>query len=222
MIKVLLVDDHPVVQIGLCQGISGFPDIEVIGTALGGREAVDKTCELNPDVILLDLCMPDVNGIDVTRLIKKSRPNVRVVIFSMQDREAFVHRAFWAGADGYVLKGAPINDVVKAIRDVNQGHYFVSPKIQGLIIGSFRRTREAPPEERAYEHLSDREQQVLRLLVEGNSSTQIGEKLFISSKTVDTHRANIMQKLGVETLVDLIKFAIRINILDPDEWTSRR
>jgi two-component system, NarL family, response regulator NreC len=218
MIRVLLADDHPVVQFGLGQALSALPDMEVIAVADNGKEAVEKTCELHPNVVLLDLSMPEMNGIDATRLIKDNWPEVRVVIFTMQDREAFLQRVFRAGADGYVLKGAPISEVAQAIRDVHEGAYFLSPRIQKGVIQSFLRTRENSPDERKYDKLSDREQQILRLLVEGHSTGRIGEMLFISPKTVETHRTNIMQKLGIETLVDLIKYSMRISIIDPDEW----
>jgi two-component system, NarL family, response regulator NreC len=218
MIRVLLADDHPVVQFGLGQALSALPDMEVIAVAGNGKEAVEKTGELQPNVVLLDLSMPEMNGIDATRLIKGNWPEVRVVIFSMQDREAYLRQVFQAGADGYVLKGAPISEVAQAIRDVHKGAYFLSPRIQKGVIQSFLSTREDSPDEMKYDKLSDREQQILRLLVEGHSTSRIGEMLFISPKTVETHRTNIMQKLGIETLVDLIKYSMRISIIDPDEW----
>ena len=217
-IRVLLADDHPVVQLGLDQALSALPDMEVVAVTGNGQEALEKTCELQPNVALLDLSMPDMNGIDATRLIKENRPDVRVVIFTMQDREAFLQRVFQAGADGYVLKGAPISEVVQAIRAVHGGACYLSPRVQRGVIQSFLRTREASPDVMLYDQLSDREQQVLRLLVEGHSTVRIGEMLFISPKTVETHRTNIMQKLGLETLVDLIKYSMRISIIDPEEW----
>jgi len=217
-IRVLLADDHPVVQLGLGQALSALPDMEVVAVTGNGQEALEKTCVLQPNVALLDLSMPDMNGIDATRLIKEHRPEVRVVIFTMQDREAFLQRVFQAGADGYVLKGAPISEVVQAIRAVHGGACYLSPRVQRGVIQSFLRTREASPDVMLYDQLSDREQQVLRLLVEGHSTVRIGEMLFISPKTVETHRTNIMQKLGLETLVDLIKYSMRISIVDPEEW----
>jgi len=220
MIRVLLADDHPVVQVGLEQALSAQSDMEVIAVAGNGQEALDKTCELQPDVVLLDLSMPDMNGIDATRLIKEYRPDVRVVIFTMQDREAFLQRALQAGADGYILKGAPISEVAQAIRDVRNGACYLSPRVQRGLIQSFLRTREASPEVMKYDQLSDREQQILRLLVEGHSTGKIGEMLYISPKTVETHRTNIMRKVDTASLVELIKYSMRISIIDPEEWQS--
>lgn len=218
MIRVLLADDHPVVQVGLEQALSALPDLEVVAVAGNGQEALEKTCELQPDVALLDLSMPDMNGIDATRLIKEQRPDVRVVIFTMQDREAFLQRVFQAGADGYVLKGAPISEVAQAIREVHKGACYLSPRVQRGMIQSFLRTRQASPEVMRYDQLSDREQQILRLLVEGHSTGKIGEMLFISPKTVETHRTNIMRKVGTDSLIDLIKYSMRISVIDPEEW----
>jgi len=221
MITVLIADDHPVVQLGLGQALAALSDIELVGVAGTGKEALEKILELRPDVALLDLSMPEMNGIEATRQIKKSLPEVGVLIYSMQDREAFIHSVFRAGADGYVLKGAPVSEVAEAIRAVHRGDYYLGPQIQGVVLRTFLRAREPSPEEQSYENLSDREQQVLRLLVEGHSTARIGEMLFISPKTVEKHRANIMQKLAVDSMIDLIKFAMRINIVDPDEWKSK-
>ena len=220
MIRVLLADDHPVVQVGLEQALSAQSDMEVIAVAGNGQEAFDKTCELQPDVVLLDLSMPDMNGIDATRLIKEYRPDARVVIFTMQDREAFLQRALQAGADGYILKGAPISEVAQAIRDVRNGACYLSPRVQRGLIQSFLRTREASPEVMKYDQLSDREQQILRLLVEGHSTGKVGEMLYISPKTVETHRTNIMRKVDTTSLVELIKYSMRISVIDPEEWQS--
>lgn len=217
-IKVLLVDDHPVVQLGLGQALSALPDIDVVAVSGNAAEAMDKACQMTPDIVLLDLNMPGMNGIEATRLLKENLPDVRVVIFSMHDEESFIQQAFQAGAVGYVLKGAPVSEVANALRKTSQGAYYLCTQLQNGLIQDFFNIRQTTPEEKSYDRLTDREQQILRLLVNGHSTGKIGEKLFISPKTVETHRANIMQKLGVDSLIELIKYCMRINILDPHEW----
>ena len=217
-IRVLLGDDHPVVQAGLRQVLTGLPDMEVVALAGNGSEAFAKTRELQPDVVVLDLRMPEINGIETTQRIKEVLPDTRVVIFSMQDRETYVQEALRAGVDGYVLKGAPMSELISAIREVHSGGFFLCPLLQKKIIRSLRRDRKQVLDEDRYRQLSERELQVLQLLVEGHSAADIGKKLFISAKTAEKHRANIMSKLGLSNLVDLIKFAIRVGAIDPDEW----
>ena len=217
-IRVLLADDHPVVQEGLRQLILAQPDMEVAGVAGNGQEALELTRSLHPDVVLLDLNMPEVSGFDATRLISDECPEVRIIAFSMHDKEAYVHRIFSAGANGYVLKGAPVEEIVRAIHEVLAGHYFLCSKIQGDVVKSFLRDRGKKPLAAGYELLSEREQQVFRLIVEGNSTGGIGELLCVSPKTVEKHRINIMRKLEVNHLIDLVKYAVRIGIIDPDIW----
>ena len=217
-IKVLLVDDHPVVHLGLSEALANLPDINVVAVADNGEKALAKIGEAKPDVVLLDLKMPGLNGIEITRLIKADNPDVNIVIFSMHDEESFLSQAFQAGAVGYVLKGAPVGEVARALRETSKGDYFLCSRLQKDVVRDFFKVRQTTPEEVKYDRLTDREQQILRLLVNGHSTTVIGDMLFISHKTVETHRANIMQKLEVGNLVDLIKYCMRMNILDPEEW----
>ena len=217
-IRVLLGDDHPVVQTGLRQVLTALSDMDVVALAGNGIEALTKAKELQPDVVVLDLRMPEMNGVEATQRIKEELPNARVVIFSMQDREAYVQEALRAGVDGYVLKGAPMSELISAIREVHSGGFFLGPMLQKKVIRSMRRDRKQVMDEDRYHQLSERELQVLQLLVEGHSTADIGKKLFISGKTAEKHRANIMNKLGLSNLVDLIKFAIRVGVIDPEEW----
>lgn len=219
-IKVLLVDDHPVVHAGLSEALSTLPDVDVIGVSASGEEALGKIPEARPDVVLLDLKMSGLNGIETTRLIKADNPEVHIVIFSMHDEESFLNQAFQAGAIGYVLKGAPVSEVAKALRETSRGDYYLCSRLQKEVVRDFFKMRQSTPEEENYDRLTDREQQVLRLLVNGHSATEIGRMLFISHKTVETHRANIMQKLEIDNLIGLIKYCMRINILDPEEWKA--
>ena len=217
-IRVLIADDHPVVREGLRQLVAAEADMEVAGDAGNGREALEKTRQLVPDVVLLDLNMPEMNGFDATRLINEHFPAVKIVAFSMHEKEAYVHRVFSAGATGYVLKGAPVGDIPRAIREVLNGRYFLCSKLQGDVIKSFLRQSEKAPVEEGYDLLSEREQQVFRLVVEGNSTQRIGDLLCVSPKTVEKHRVSIMRKLEVGSLIDMVKYAVRIGVIDPDFW----
>ena len=219
-IKVFLVDDHPVVRVGLSEALSTLPDMNVVGVSASGEEALGMIPEAQPDVVLLDLKMPGLNGIETTRLIKADNPEVHIVIFSMHDEESFLNQAFQAGAIGYVLKGAPVSEVAEALRETSRGDYYLCSRLQKEVVRDFFKIRQSTPEEVNYDRLTDREQQILGLLVNGHSTTEIGEMLFISHKTVETHRANIMQKLEVDNLVGLIKFCMRMNILDPETWKA--
>lgn len=217
-IKVFLIDDHPVVHMGLAQALSDLEDIDVVGVAESAPEALSRLQDVDPEVVLVDLSMPGMSGLEATRQIRQTKPGTKVVIFSMHDEQSFINQAFQAGALGYVLKGAAVSEVATALRTASKGEYFLCARLQKVVVRDFFHVRETTPEEQSYEQLTDREQQILRLLVNGYSTTEIGKMLFISPKTVESHRANIMQKLGVDNLVALIKYCMRINILDPQEW----
>ena len=218
VMRVLVADDHPVVQEGLCQVLTAESDIEVVGVAGNGREALEKSRDLQPDVVLLDLSMPEMNGVEATRMIRDNLADTQVVAFSMHEKETFIQRVFRVGAKGYVLKGAPLGDVIKAIREVSAGHYYLFSKIRSDVIQAFLKGTDEQSGDECYDQLSEREQQVFRLIVEGNSTTRIGDLLCVSPKTVEKHRANIMRKLEVSNLVDMVKYAVRIGIIDPEFW----
>jgi two-component system response regulator NreC len=217
-IKVLLADDHPVVLEGLRQVLAAEPDMKLVGVAVNGQDALEKCRKWVPDVVLLDLTMPELNGLETTRLITEGLSQIRVVVFSMHDQAAFVQQALRAGARGYVLKGSPVKEVTRAIREVHNGAYFLCPSIQGGVIDNLLKGQEERPADQLYDHLTDREQQVFRLLVEGNSTTRISDLLFVSPKTVEKHRVNVLRKLGVSNLVELVKYAVRIGVVDPGQW----
>jgi two-component system response regulator NreC len=216
--KILIADDHAIVREGLKQLVNSQRDMEVIGEAEDGRQALEKAKSLRPDVTLLDIAMPSLSGLEAVRLIKEAVPHTQIVVLSMHKKEAYVHQAFTSGALAYVLKASPSSDVLEAIRTAHRGEYFLSSKIRAEVIGRYLESRKEKPAVRGYDLLSEREQQVFRLMVEGNSTNQIADVLCVSPKTVEKHRGNVMNKLGIHDLVALVKYAIKIGIIDPELW----
>ncbi len=217
-INILIADDHAVVREGLRKLLEEQPDMNVVGESKDGLETVKKVKSLRPDVALIDIQMPNLNGLEAVKLIKDSVPETQVVLLSMHKKDAYVHQALVAGALGYVLKASPTSDVLEAIRTVQRGEYFLSSKVNSSIITAFLKSRSEKPAETGYDLLSEREQQVFRLLVEGKSSVQIADILCISSKTVEKHRANTMKKLDIHNMVEMVKYAIKIGIIGPELW----
>lgn len=216
--RILIADDHAIVREGLTQLLNSQPDMEVAGEAQDGREALEKAKSLRPDVTILDIAMPRLSGLEAVRLIKEAVPHSQIVVLSMHDKEAYVHQVFASGALAYVLKASPSSDVLAAIRAAHRGEYFLSSKIKAEVIGRYLESRKEKPAVRGYDLLSEREQQVFRLMVEGNSTNQIADVLCVSPKTVEKHRGNVMNKLGIHDLVALVKYAIKIGIIDPELW----
>ncbi len=216
--KILIADDHAIVREGLKQLLNSQKDMEVVGEAENGREAVEKAKSLRPDVTIVDIAMPGLNGLEAVRLIKDAVPETQIVVFSMHKKEAYVHQVFASGALAYVLKASPRSDVLKAIKAVRRGEYFLSSKIRAEVISTYLKSRREKPAVRGYDLLSEREQQVFRLIVEGNSTAQIADVLCVSPKTVEKHRANVMKKLDIHDLVAMMKYAIKIGIIDPELW----
>jgi DNA-binding NarL/FixJ family response regulator len=209
-LKVLLVDDHAVMREGLA-ALLGGAGIDVIGTAGNGREAVRLARELTPDVVVMDISMPDLNGIEAARQIRVRVPSVRIVILSMHANREHVHQALAAGADGYVLKESAATEVAAAVRAVAAGRRYLSPAIEAAMLEAGGSAARAP-----LESLSTRERQVLQLVVEGKSSAEIARMVHLSPKTVDTYRSRLMAKLGVADVPSLVKFAIQQGLTPPD------
>jgi two-component system response regulator NreC len=218
--RVLIADDHAIVREGLRQLLQNQPDMEVVGEARDGREALDKARELRPEVVVLDIAMPNLSGLEAVQLIKGAVPQSQVVVLSMHKKEAYVHQVLASGALGYVIKASPSSDIIEAIRAARKGEYFLSSKISAEVISTYLKSRREKPAVRGYDLLSEREQQVFRLMVEGNTTNQIADVLFVSPKTVEKHRYNVMKKLGMNNLLDLVKYAIKIGIIDPELWES--
>jgi two-component system response regulator NreC len=209
-IRVLIVDDHAVVRSGLRLLLDQEPDIEPIGEAGTGREALFQSRSLKPDVILMDVVMPDQTGLDVLPSLLHEQPDAKVLMLSMQDDPRYVREAFAAGASGYVLKEAVDAEVVAAVREVARGGRYVNPELGARLVAA-----EADAQRSAEEDpLSDREREVLRLLALGHTNQEIAKELYISVRTAETHRAHIMQKLRLQSRAELVRYALAQGLLD--------
>jgi RNA polymerase sigma factor (sigma-70 family) len=208
-ITVFLADDHAVVRDGLRVLLDAQDDIQVIGDACNGRDAVYHVQELHPHVVIMDIAMPELNGIEATRQILESRSTIRVIVLSMHSTTEHVFQALQAGARGYLLKESAGVEVIEAVRTVHGGRRYLSQKISDQVIDDYIHQRESSAAQSPLASLSPREREVLQLVVEGKTSAQIAEILFLSPKTVETYRSRLMQKLAVDDLPSLIKFAIQ-------------
>jgi two-component system, NarL family, response regulator NreC len=206
-IKVLIVDDHRVVRDGLSKILESCNDIQVIGEASNGLDAMRKFSDLKPDVVLLDISMPKLSGLEVSRRIKKENPAAKIVILSMHEEEEYSMKLVRLGVSGYLLKDSAAQEVIEAVRTAFQGRAYFSPKISKTLAESYREL--APSKDDPYERLNDREREVLQLIAEGHTNKQIAEILFISPKTVDNHRTNLMRKLNIHSAADLVRWATR-------------
>ncbi|MBV8081237.1 MAG: response regulator transcription factor [Actinobacteria bacterium] len=210
MTRVLIVDDHAVVRAGLRLLIDAESDLEAVGEAASAREAVFEARATKPDVILMDVVMPDQTGLEALPTLLHEHPEAKVLILSMQDDPRYVREAFAAGASGYVLKEAADNEVVGAIREVAEGGRYVHPELGARLIEA-----EAAAQRRAdADPLSDREREVLRLLALGHTNQEIAQTLYISVRTAETHRAHIMQKLRLGSRAELVRYALAEGLLE--------
>ncbi len=217
-IKVLLVDDHAILREGVHALLAREPDITVVGEAADGQEAVEQVPRLRPDVVIMDIVMPRMNGLEATRLIKERHADVRVLILSMYDDHEYVVQIIQAGASGYVLKRVVTEDLVRAIHEVYAGESFLYPPIAATLIGDYLRVTqgERGAASARGEALTVREREVLRLIADGNSNQDIAEQLGLSRKTVDSHRANAMRKLDLHDVTEVVKYAIRTGLITLD------
>ncbi len=207
MIRVLLADDHRIVREGLRALLETSEDIQVVGEASDGREALSLAQEVQPDVVVMDLAMPSLNGVDATKRLRAALPETQVVVLSMHATEAHVRPALRAGARGYLLKGAGLSDLLTAVRAVAAGDAFFSPQIAAFLLD-----RPDPGDS-----LTSREREVLQLVGEGRSSAEIARLLHISVKTVEGHRARLMTKLRARNVADLVRGAIRLGLVSEEQ-----
>lgn len=210
MIRVLVVDDHAIVRAGISRILDSEPDIEVIGQTGSGHEAVDMVRRLRPDVVLLDFGLPDIDGLEVTRQVLDTETDAKVLILTMFSSEEYAFRLLRAGAAGYLLKGAPTDDLLAALRKVASGGRQVDPEIADRLLGRIGQRVEESPES----VLSDREMQVMIRIASGLTTREVAEDLHLSPSTIETYRARILEKLNLRNTNEIIRFAIRRRLVD--------
>ncbi len=213
-VKLLVADDHKIFRQGIKKLLEEEPDLQVVGEAADGREAVKKATELKPDVILMDIAMANLNGLEATKQIKKVLPDVKVIMLTMHKNEEYVLQSFQAGASGYILKEGAVEELVSAIRSIHQDKSVLSPSISKTLIDAYLRKMETGKTETPFDLLTDREREVLQLIAEGYTNREVAKSLFISVKTVEAHRAHIMQKLNIHEIAKLVKYAIQKGLVD--------
>jgi len=215
-LRVLIVDDHTLVRAGIRSLLQAAPSVEVVGEAEDGLNAIDQVRALRPDVVLMDVGMPRLGGVDATRRIKEEFPQVQVLALTVHDNEEYLFQMLRAGACGYVLKKAKPVELVDAIEAAARGETFLYPSMATALVADYLRRVETGEEAGAYEELTPREREILKLIAEGYTSVEIGELLHLSVKTVQAHRQHIMEKLDLHRPAQLIKYAIRKGLVEAD------
>lgn len=214
-VSILLADDHPIVRQGMRRLLDAEPDLTVVGEAADGLETVQLVEKLKPDVLIVDMIMPGLNGLEVLRQVKKRSPSTYSIVLSMQSVDAYVVEALKSGASGYVLKDSGPSELVSAVRQVLQGQRFLSPKLSERLITAYIQNSDQAVTD-PYETLTDREREVLQLASEGLTTQEIAKRLSISPRTAELHRGRMMNKLGFRNQTDLIRYALRRGILPLD------
>jgi two-component system, NarL family, response regulator NreC len=208
-IKIFLADDHTIVRQGLKLILSAQPDIEVVGEAANGREAVELVQKLKPDIVLMDVAMPELNGIEATRRMVQANSRLKILVLSMHKEAVYVREILRAGARGYILKDAIDTELLSAVRSVVRGDGYISPAVSGALLNDYRKDVTDPAD-----LLSNREREVLQLIAEGKTNKEIAGKLNLSVYTVDSHRGKIMEKLNLHSTGELVRFAIKNGLTD--------
>ncbi len=217
---VLIVDDHPLFREGLKSLLARHSSFEVIGEAGNGNDGLKKAKKLMPDLVVMDISLPDQSGIEVTSKIRSLLPETRVIVLSMHTKIDYITEAFRQGATGYVVKESATEKLMECLELVSKGEYFVDSSLSHRVVKSLLESdeKERKITDDGYNTLTPREQQVMRLLAEGHSTKQIAENLFISPKTVENHRSNIMSKLELHSTMELVRYAARLGLIDVDLW----
>lgn len=210
MIKIMLVDDHDLVRTGIKRLLEDVSGIDTIGEATSGEEALNLICESDPDVVLMDINMPGIGGLEATRKLLQRKPELKIIVVTMHDDDLFPQRVLKAGAMGYVTKGAKIEEIVRAIHDVMAGRRYITPDIaQQMVLSKFDGDKRTP-----FDSLSERELQVLLMLMDGQTVTAISDKLSLSPKTVSTYRARLYAKLNVQNDIELARLALLHGVVE--------
>jgi two-component system response regulator NreC len=215
-IKVILADDHTIVRKGLRSLLDIEKNIKVIGEAENGRETIKKVALLKPDVVIMDIAMPLLNGLEATRKIKKNFPHIKVLVLSVHADEEYIFQALKAGASGYLLKNAAPNELVSAVEAAYSDESFLSPSVSKKVIKEYIRKAAATTEGNSFEKLTDREREILQMLAEGRTVKEIAHMLYISIKTVQTHRSHLKEKLNIDSDAGLVQYAIRKGLIKID------
>ena len=215
-IRIILAEDHTIVRQGLARLLDDQPDLKVVGEAVNGRVAVEKALELKPDVIIMDIAMPLMNGIEAAKRIRKHLPKTKILILSMYSHEHYIHELLETGISGYLLKDSSGRDIIKAIHAAMNDETFLSPSISKMVVDSYLSPRKASSREERFKKLTNREREVFQLIAEGHSTRQIADMLCVSISTVKSHRSKIMEKLLINSPVHLVHFAIQLGLVDPD------
>jgi two-component system, NarL family, response regulator NreC len=215
-IRILIADDHTIVRQGLARLLEDQPDFKVVGEAYDGRMAIEKAMALLPDVVVMDIAMPLLNGIEAARRIRKNLPKIKILILSMYSHEHYIHELLEAGISGYLLKESSGQDIVKAIQAAMKGETSLSPSISKVLVDSYLSLRKSSPKEERFNLLSNREREIFQMIAEGHSSKAISDLLFVSLSTVKTHRRNIMEKLEVTSIAQLIHLGLSLGLVEPE------
>lgn len=212
-IRVLVADDHPIVREGLRALLEGQGDFQVIGEASNGQEAVDRALQMRPDVVLMDIGMPDMDGFEATRRIVKMSPTIRVLVLTVHEEEDYFYRALEVGAQGFLVKDAAPTELETAVRAVHRGGVFLHPPLAKRLVEDYLHRVSTGEERSTYDTLSPREREILKLIGEGNTNQEIASHLSLSINTVQTHRSRIMDKLSLHSRAELMKYAVRMGLL---------
>jgi DNA-binding NarL/FixJ family response regulator len=212
-IRVLVTDDHAIVRDGICALLALTGDIEAVGVAANGREALEMVSKLSPDIVLMDVVMPLMDGLEATRRIRKESPDIKVIVLTQYEDKEYVLPVIEAGATGFISKASASSELTAAIRSVYRGDSFLSPSIARLLVEDYRQIARGDKNKNSSEQLTDREREILKLLVEGYSAREIAQMLVVSPKTVERHKTNLMAKLDIHNRLDLFKYALRKGII---------